>query len=195
MAPLPRVWLIDNDDSFTYNIVELLRRLPCEWALHRWRNISPSMARSFTHIIFSPGPGIPDEYGPLFRLLDDLPSHRPLLGICLGHQVLARHYGAPLLNLHPPVHGQAHAVRPCRPSPLWKGLPVPFQAGLYHSWAVSSRNLPPPLIPTAFSDAGVLMALQVQGRPWFGVQFHPESHLTPHGERLMRNFLDVPGKE
>ncbi len=192
MAGLPRVLLIDNDDSFTYNIVDLLRRLPCRWEVVPWRRVEVAAARRFTHLIFSPGPGLPREYSRLFSLLEELPPMLPVLGICMGHQILAVHYGGRLVNLRPPVHGQAHRVVPCAASPLWAGFPVPFQAGLYHSWAVDRTTLPGRLVPLAFSDRGVLMAFQVRRTRRFGVQFHPESYLTPEGDRLLYNFLCLP---
>ncbi len=189
---MPHVLLIDNDDSFTYNIVDLLRTMPdCQWAVENWRNVRWRRGM-FSHLLFSPGPGVVKEYGPLFRLLDELPAGVPVLGICLGHQVLAWHAGGRLKRLRPPVHGQAHRIRPVQPSPLFEGLPDEFEAGLYHSWAVDEATLPPHVQVIAYSHTGEVMGIHMTGSRWYGVQFHPESHLTPYGRRLLYNFLRLP---
>ncbi len=189
-----RVLIVDNDDSFTYNIVELVRGIGgCRFAVVNWRRVHPRDVSRFSHMILSPGPGRVEEYTRVVSLLDSLSLDFPVLGICLGHQLLAWRAGATLERLVPPVHGQAHWIQPVRSHWLFDGLSSPFRAGLYHSWTVDFENIPSEVEVLAFSQGGKVMAIRLRGTMRVGVQFHPESHLTPQGQLLMQNFLKWSG--
>jgi len=195
------VLLIDNNDSFTYNLVDALRsfrgvqvkvRPSTQSGLpHPLGEIDEKEIKAANAIIFSPGPGLPIEY-PVMSLILDLFPEKPVLGVCLGMQAIAMHFGGKLINLKNVVHGQPKKVTIIdKESPLFKGLPDEIIVGLYHSWAVERESLPSNLIPSAISEDGVLMSIRAKGRPVYAVQFHPESHITPLGRKLLQNWLSA----
>ncbi|MFN3876622.1 MAG: anthranilate synthase component II [Flavobacteriales bacterium] len=181
--------LIDNYDSFTWNLHHLLAQL-AEVTVERNDAITVEEAAAFERIVLSPGPGIPEEAGitlPLLRAL--LPSHR-ILGVCLGMQALVEACGGRLVNLQPVRHGVPARCMPLPPiDPLFGGLPPAFDVGLYHSWAADPGAVPGALRVTAVSHEGVVMAVRHARFAACGVQFHPESVLTPLGARIVRNWL------
>lgn len=182
------ILLIDNYDSFVHNLARYFRELGRETAVVRNDAISPEEAASggYEAIVLSPGPCTPAETGICLPLLRELPQHRAVLGICLGHQTIAAAYGGRIERVAP-VHGRPSRVRH-NGQGLFLGIPDPFLAGRYHSLAVA-QPLPPALRIDAVTDDGVVMALSHRERPIFGVQFHPESVLTAHGHRILSNFL------
>jgi anthranilate synthase component 2 len=184
-----RVLVVDNYDSFTWNLVHLLEQLGA--AVEVRFNDDPNLLDhlNHTHAVVSPGPGLPQEAGQLMAFLHAWPANRPLLGVCLGHQALALDAGAALYNLPTVMHGLQRTIHPEEGSALFEGLPRDLPVGLYHSWAVDSATLPPVWRATAQSQDGVLMAMEHRERPWFGVQFHPESVMTPQGLELLAHFL------
>ena len=188
-----RIFLLDNYDSFTYNLVHALSSLTGE-AVTVQLNDEVDFDEVATHdrIILSPGPGLPSQAGRMRDLIDRFSLSHPILGVCLGHQALAEYFGATLLNLPTVHHGVAHTltqVRALNSSRLFKGLPETLEVGLYHSWAVEEASLPASLRVTARNEQGVIMALEHQNLDICGVQFHPESVLTPQGKAILSNWL------
>ena len=193
--PADRILLIDNYDSFTFNVYQLIATVAGPTAVIRvLRNDACSLHAALawrpTHLVLSPGPGHPAQSRLSLEAAAE-PTGVPTLGICLGHQAIALAHGAPVVRSAHPTHGRGVAMHHDGSSPLFAGLPQPFHAGLYHSLAVEPSGLPPALAVTARTAAGDIMALEHVGRPLFGVQFHPESFLTEGGAVLMSNFLEM----
>lgn len=188
-----RVLILDNYDSFTYNLVQLIRDIPgLEPTVRRNRAIQVDEAALFDAIVLSPGPGLPSEAGIMPELISRLAGQVPLLGVCLGHQAIAEAYGATLRNMTRPRHGVATRMTVLQPaSPLFDGLPPSVEIGRYHSWVVEPGSMPDCLCATAMDDQGDIMALEHREYPVFGVQFHPESILTPTGDQMIRNFFQT----
>jgi anthranilate synthase component 2 len=185
------VLIIDNYDSFVYNIVQLVRL--CEGVTadvmrnddERLRDLS-----GYDAIIISPGPDLPAAAGWLMRVIDKYHAAIPMLGICLGFQALAQYFGAKLVNLPYPLHGHESLLTEVDAEDmLYKGIEQPIAVGHYHSWIVDSATLPESLKPTAYDAAGNLMSFTHRSLPLYGLQFHPESIMTPSGLSLIRNFL------
>lgn len=186
-----RVLLIDNYDSFTYNLVQAFRTLGSEVLVYRNDAIDAeqSLALDPSHLVISPGPGRPEGSGVCLELLDRFVPRIPVLGVCLGHQALAVAVGGRVGAAMKLMHGKASPVYHDGRT-LYEGLPNPFQAGRYHSLAVSEDSLPDGWRVSAYTSEGEIMGLRHEDLPVEGVQFHPESVLTPEGQRLLRNFLD-----
>lgn len=181
--------LIDNDDSFTYNIVDLLRRctdVPVRVIRHC--DVTEHDMQSASAFIFSPGPSLPADYPVMARVLREYSDKKPILGICLGCQAICSFYGAELYNLSQVYHGVQSSLDFDSSSLLFRGVDSPLLVGRYHSWAV--RSVAPPLRITAMSEDGVVMAVEHQSCPVFGVQFHVESYMTSQGETIIKNFID-----
>jgi len=187
----PKIVVIDNYDSFTYNLVHLLHECGQEAVV--WRNDKFELEdlEAFDHILLSPGPGIPAEAGLLMEVIRRYSLSRKILGICLGMQAIAEVFGGQLLNLSKPVHGTATPVRILdTEEALFSGLPAEFLVGRYHSWAVEPKGLPIELQVTAVDTDGTIMALSHRELAVKGVQFHPESVLTEFGREMMLNWLN-----
>ncbi|WKZ66467.1 MAG: aminodeoxychorismate/anthranilate synthase component II [Flavobacteriales bacterium] len=185
-----RILLLDNYDSFTWNLYHVLaQHAPVE--VVRNDAITVDEAARYPRIVISPGPGLPREAGITMALLHALLPTHPILGVCLGMQALVEACGGALYNQQRVRHGVAVPCLPEEPrDALFAGLPAPFDAGLYHSWAADEARLPSALRVTARSAEGVVMAVRHAQHPACGVQFHPESVLTPHGPRILANWLD-----
>jgi anthranilate synthase component 2 len=188
---MTRILVIDNYDSFTYNLVHLLESfegIDCDVVKND--AISLDKIADYQRIILSPGPGLPAQAGIMPALLQHYASTHIILGVCLGHQAIAEAFGAQLHNLPQVVHGRETPVQIIRPdAPLFRGISSPFQAGRYHSWVVSSLNLPPCLIIDAIDENGQIMALSHRDYPLHSIQFHPESVMTPQGRAMLWNWL------
>jgi anthranilate synthase component 2 len=193
--PLSRmILLLDNYDSFTWNLWQALVGFGGEVEVHRNDALTVAQALALAPAAggLSPGPGRPADAGIMPALIAALPEATPVLGVCLGHQALAEHYGA-RLELDPiPTHGKASLVHHAHDA-LFAGLPNPFPAGRYHSLRVERATLPDGLQLTAWSEEGHVMGLRHRTLPRHGVQFHPESFLTPNGGRLLANFARLAG--
>lgn len=188
------ILLLDNYDSFTWNLWQALSALGCEVQVQRNDALSTAQALALAPeaVVFSPGPGRPQDAGIMPELLSRLPAGTPLLGVCLGHQCLIEEYGG-RLELDPvPVHGKASLVHHEK-EPLFAGLPNPFPAGRYHSLRAERAAMPASLLVTAWTEEGHVMAVRHRELPRYGLQFHPESILTPQGPRLLANFLEIAG--
>ncbi|MBL7766169.1 MAG: aminodeoxychorismate/anthranilate synthase component II [Chitinophagaceae bacterium] len=187
-----KILLIDNYDSFTFNIVEHLRQLQQhDLTVLKNDEVSPEQARTYDRLILSPGPATPSESGYLLDVIRALSATHPILGICLGHQAIAQAFGGTLLQLTHPHHGYRTTFHRKVPDPLFEGLPESFTVGLYHSWVVDDARLPPDLLATGYSADGHLLSLRHQVYPVYGIQFHPESYMTEYGREVLRNFLEV----
>jgi anthranilate synthase/aminodeoxychorismate synthase-like glutamine amidotransferase len=182
-----RVAVLDNYDSFTYNLVQYLAELGTKPEVFRNDAVAVEELEDYEALVISPGPGTPAEAGISVEAIRHLSGRMPILGVCLGHQALGEAFGA-LVVRHRPVHGKASLIRHDGGSP-YGGLPDPFAAGRYHSLVVARDSLPPELEVSSWTEDGVVMGLRHRSHPTFGVQFHPESVLTVDGKRLLTNFL------
>jgi anthranilate synthase component 2 len=185
------ILVFDNYDSFTYNLVHLVEKiLRIKVTVKRNDAIKLEEVERFDKIILSPGPGIPSEAGLLLDLIREYGASKPILGVCLGQQAIGEAFGGRLLNLKEVFHGVATPIRIIEPSTkIFKGLTDGFEAGRYHSWVVDDRDFPKDLQVIARDDQGWIMGLQHRKYPLCGVQFHPESVLTPSGEQILKNWL------
>ncbi len=192
-----KILVFDNYDSFTYNLVHLVEKILHQKVdVYRNDEISLEKVKEYDKIILSPGPGIPEEAGLLLPLIKEYASSKSILGVCLGHQAIGQAFGGTLVNLSTVYHGVAteigvkseeSGVR----SFLFEGLPDKLEVGRYHSWVVSDIDFPKELEITARDANNYIMALQHKNYDVQGVQFHPESVLTPMGEAILRNWLKV----
>ena len=194
MGSTVHLLVIDNRDSFVYNVVELLRSLPeLTFEVIPEGELELSSLPEHDGLILSPGPGVPSEFPRMQALIRAEAGVKPILGICLGHQALAEHYGATLVQLPAPRHGHPSALEVIDPTDSLVGaIPTGSLVGRYHSWAVDEASLPTCLVPTAYcADAGegrVLMAMRHRTEPVWSVQFHPESMISEHGRAYLLAF-------
>lgn len=187
---MKKILLIDNYDSFTYNLVHLIVSLGYEVEVKRNDALTLEEAGSYEKILLSPGPGIPAEAGLLMDIVKQYAPVRSILGVCLGHQAIGEVFGATLINLKEVHHGVASRIEITGDDLLFRGLDSSFEAGRYHSWAVSPENFPAALEITAVDGSGEIMALRHREFDVRGVQFHPESVLTPVGKKIIQNWLE-----
>lgn len=181
--------IIDNYDSFTYNLSHLVKELGADVTVLRNDRFELGELDRFDKIILSPGPGIPSEAGLLPDVIRTYAGHKPMLGVCLGHQAIGEVFGAKLENLSDVFHGVATEGTQFATDYIFDGLPRRITMGRYHSWVVSKDNLPACLEVTAESDEGQIMALRHRIHDIHGIQFHPESVLTPDGRTIVGNWL------
>lgn len=190
-----KILVFDNYDSFTYNLVHLVEKIMhTKVEVYRNDQIPLEKVKDYDKIILSPGPGIPEEAGMLLPLIREYAATKSILGVCLGHQAIGEAFGGKLVNLSTVYHGVATKIevgnqKPEVRSPLFEGLPASIEVGRYHSWIVSDEDFPEELEVTARDDNNYIMALQHKKYDVQGVQFHPESVLTPDGEKILRNWL------
>ena len=186
----PKLLLIDNYDSFTYNLVQAFMVLGADVQVYRNDEISveQALALSPSHLCISPGPGRPDDAGVSLKMLAAFERRIPVLGVCLGHQSLVQHFGGRIVSADRLMHGKTSMIEHDGAT-IYQGLRQPFQAGRYHSLAAEPASLPAVLEVTARSERGEIMGVRHRKLPLEGVQFHPESVLTPEGNRLLGNFL------
>jgi len=187
------ILLIDNYDSFTFNLVHFFGDLGVECLVRRNDSLTPEEAMGLNPeaIVLSPGPCTPDEAGICVDLVKLAAARgKPLLGVCLGHQSIGQAFGGKVVRAPAPVHGKTSPIFH-ENSDLFAGLPKPFTATRYHSLIVQLASLPETLVPTAFTEDGIIMGLRHATLPIYGVQFHPESIATSHGHEILKNFLDL----
>jgi anthranilate synthase component 2 len=196
-----KILVFDNYDSFTYNLVHLVEKITGEKVdVYRNDQIPLEQVAQYDKIILSPGPGIPEEAGMLLQLIKQYAATKSILGVCLGHQAIGEAFGGTLVNLSTVYHGVATPVQvvqqPAAPAgqmDLFAGLPQEIEVGRYHSWVIEKQAFPDVLEVTAVDEHGYIMALRHKEYDVQGVQFHPESVLTPDGEKILRNWLK-PGQ-
>ena len=188
-----KILVFDNYDSFTYNLVHLVEKiLHQKTDVYRNDQIALEDIKRYDKIILSPGPGIPEEAGLLLPLIKEYASTKSILGVCLGHQAIGQAFGGTLKNLDKVYHGVATKINILNQNaPILKNLGNEVEVGRYHSWIVDKENFPAELEITAVDDNGYIMALQHRTFDVQGVQFHPESVLTPDGEKMLRNWLTL----
>ncbi|MBC7625859.1 aminodeoxychorismate/anthranilate synthase component II [Ferruginibacter sp.] len=186
-----KILVFDNYDSFTYNLVHLVEKITHEKVVvFRNDHIALDDVKVYDKIILSPGPGIPEEAGLLLPLIKRYASTKSILGVCLGHQAIGQAFGGTLKNLDKVYHGVATKINILnQDAPILRGMGNEVEVGRYHSWIVDKENFPTDLEITAVDDNGYIMALQHKTFDVQGVQFHPESILTPDGEKMLRNWL------
>lgn len=186
---MKKVLVIDNYDSFTFNLVHYLEELECEVVVKRNDKLTLKDVADFDHIVLSPGPGIPDEAGLLKEIIKEFAPTKKIFGVCLGQQAIAEVFGGHLVNLDRVYHGVATVIDQVKTDYIFKDLPSKFTVGRYHSWIVHP-DLPSCLEATALDDSGGIMALRHRSYDVRSVQFHPESVLTPHGKKILENWLN-----
>lgn len=186
-----KILLLDNYDSFTYNLYHLVKELNKKDTIEVVRNdqIRVEEVALFDKIILSPGPGIPQEAGQLLNIIREYAPTKAILGVCLGHQAIGEVFGAKLENLKHVYHGIQTPIDIINPDPIYKGLDKSLLAGRYHSWIVSREDFPKELEITALSQEGYIMGMRHKTYNVHGIQFHPESVLTPKGKIIIKNFL------
>ncbi|NAS11792.1 anthranilate synthase component II [Poritiphilus flavus] len=185
-----KVLVIDNYDSFTYNLVHYLEDLDCTVTVKRNDQLSLDEVEEFHKIVLSPGPGIPDEAGLLKQIIARYAPTKSILGVCLGQQAIGEVFGGTLVNLEEVYHGIATNVRITVEDEIFKGLPEEIMVGRYHSWVVDPQ-LPEELEVTSLDENGQIMSLRHRSLNVRGVQFHPESVLTPEGKKILENWLQL----
>jgi anthranilate synthase component II len=186
------ILVLDNYDSFTYNLVHIIRELGFEYEVHRNDKISIDEVGRFDKILLSPGPGIPDEAGIMKEVVKMYGATKSILGVCLGHQGIAEVYGAKIYNIDNVLHGVTSQLKvEDSASKLFRGLPATFRVTHYHSWAVEPSSINGNIKVTATNDAGLVMAFSHKTFDVHGVQFHPESVMTEHGKKIIENWIGV----
>jgi anthranilate synthase/aminodeoxychorismate synthase-like glutamine amidotransferase len=188
----PRLLVIDNYDSFTYNLVQAFRVLTAEVMVYRndTLSVADAVALAPSHLVISPGPGRPEDAGISMALIEALAGTVPILGVCLGHQCIAQVFGGEIVGAATLMHGKTSWIRHDG-GPLYAGLDNPMEAGRYHSLAANRSVVPPVLEVTATTEDDEIMGLRHRNHCIEGVQFHPESILTPAGDQLLNNFLNL----
>ena len=184
-----KIAIIDNYDSFTYNLSHLVKELGAEVTVVRNDQFELADLEAYSKIILSPGPGIPSEAGLLLDVIRTYAGRKPILGVCLGHQAIGEVFGGKLENLSDVFHGVATPCHIIADDPIFSGIGRDITIGRYHSWVVSKEDFPDCLEVTAVSDEGQVMALRHRELNVRGIQFHPESVLTPDGKKMIQNWL------
>lgn len=185
-----KVLLFDNYDSFTYNLLHILNELGATVEVRRNDQIRLEEVRQYDKILLSPGPGIPEEAGILLPLIKEYAPTKSILGVCLGEQAIGQAFGARLINLKEVYHGIASPIQVTVPDPLFAGMGKTFTAGRYHSWVVDPEDFPSCLeVIAQDAEGGQIMGLRHKTYDVKGIQFHPESVLTPQGNQIIRNWL------
>ncbi|MBQ7822947.1 MAG: aminodeoxychorismate/anthranilate synthase component II [Bacteroidaceae bacterium] len=188
---MAKILLFDNYDSFTYNLLHIVKKLGyADVEVHRNDKIALDDIERFDKILLSPGPGIPEEAGILLPLIKRYAPTKSILGVCLGHQAIAEAFGGKLINLKDVYHGVSSIINITGKDYLFNGLPSQLEVGRYHSWIVSQAKLPACIQVTSVDSEGQIMAIRHSEYDVHGIQFHPESVLTPLGETILANWLN-----
>lgn len=188
------ILMIDNYDSFTYNIVQYCKQLGADLKIIRndELNLEQIIALNPSKILISPGPATPNDAGICLELIEYFADKLPIFGICLGHQSIAQVFGAKIIRAKKMMHGKTSRVKVVKQTAIFKNLPSEFIQTRYHSLSVEQENLPESIIPTSYSqDDNEMMSLEIKGKQVYGVQFHPESIMSEHGYEMIDNFLKL----
>ncbi|NOT37685.1 MAG: aminodeoxychorismate/anthranilate synthase component II [Saprospiraceae bacterium] len=190
---MTKILLIDHQDSFTHNIAQLLEEAGAEVNILTYQSDLLNKVKDYSYIVLSPGPGTVNDIPETIKLIQNCPDNCSILGICLGMQAIAYAYGCRLFRQTKVKHGQKVSIfkkKNLKPNSVLYNMPNPFEAGLYHSWAVKSDTISPPLEITALSSDGIVMGLKHKSRKIEGVQFHPESFLCTHGILIIQKWIE-----
>lgn len=187
---MKKILVIDNYDSFTYNLVHYLEELGCEVTVKRNDQLRLEEVEDFEKIVLSPGPGIPDEAGLLKQIIATYAPTKSIFGVCLGQQAIGEVFGGSLINLKEVYHGIATTIKITKEDILFKDIPKSIEVGRYHSWVVHP-DLPDDLEATSVDENGQIMSLRHKTYDVRAVQFHPESVLTPHGKKMLENWINA----
>lgn len=188
---MKKLLILDNYDSFTYNLVQLVEQNQAwDYDVIKNDDIKLEEVQVYDKILLSPGPGLPSEAGIMPQLIKEYAAHKSILGVCLGHHAIAEAFGGSLFNFKQAIHGIKRKVDLLLEDEMFKDIPKTFEVGLYHSWAVNKNDFPEDLELVALSEKGVIMALRHQSYDVKGVQFHPESIMTPLGKEMLWNWLN-----
>lgn len=188
---MKKLLILDNYDSFTYNLVQLVEQHQgWNFEVRKNNEIELSEVKVYDKILLSPGPGLPEDAGIMPKLIKEFAASKSILGVCLGHHAIAEAFGGSLFNFSQPLHGIKRKVNLLLEDALFENIPQPLEVGLYHSWAVNEKGFPEDLELVALSEMGVIMALRHQNFDVKGVQFHPESIMTPYGKEIIWNWLN-----
>ena len=188
-----KILIIDNYDSFTYNLVQYVKELTnAQVDVYRNDAISLADIDAYDSIIFSPGPGLPEQAGIMIDAIKHYAPHKKMLGVCLGHQAIGMAFGSRLQNLKKVYHGVQTPVKITKKNdPIFKNIPTETEVGRYHSWVIEPDSLSDELIVTAQSEDEQIMAIKHKKYPVWGLQFHPESIMTEEGKKMIQNFLKI----
>lgn len=190
-----KILVIDNYDSFTYNLVHMLRKISnCELTVLRNDKFETDELNDYDKILISPGPGVPDEAGLVKKVIAKYAKEKSLLGICLGHQAIAEVFGAKLMNMKNVLHGVSSKASILSKDSLFNGLPEQFNIGHYHSWVVDKKTIGNELDITSENESGLIMSIRHKHFDVKGLQFHPESVLTHFGQEIIANWVHTPQK-
>jgi len=184
---MKQILVLDNYDSFTYNLVHYIESFNVKCDVFRNDKISLDEVNNYDKILLSPGPGIPEEAGILLDVIKMYAPTKSILGVCLGHQAIGQVFGAELYNVGQVIHGKSRNTKVIADDILFDGMDAEFQSGRYHSWAI--KNVKIPLVVTATDDDGIVQAIKHESYNVHGVQFHPESVMTPQGKKIIENWL------
>ncbi len=185
-----KIFILDNYDSFTYNLVHIIEQFADQVIVKRNDQIELSEIDNFDKIVFSPGPGLPSDVKKMNEIIDDYKDSKPILGVCLGHQAIAEYYGATLLNMPEVNHGREFETLITNKDYIYDNIPNIFSTGRYHSWVVSKENFPTELEITSIDkQTGNIMSLQHKIFDIRGVQYHPESIMTKYGYQILKNWV------
>ncbi len=190
---MKKVFVIDNYDSFTYNLVHILRELGLEEATRIARNdqFDLNEIKAFDYVLLSPGPGVPMDGGLMPEVIHTYAQTKNILGVCLGHQAIGEAFGGKLYNLPHVYHGMVTPIEIIENDKLFKGLPSSFNVCRYHSWVIEKEHVPSDLIVTSVAENGNIMSVKHRDYNVRGVQFHPESIMTEHGKQIIKNWLEL----
>lgn len=192
MSEKKQIVIIDNHDSFTYNLYQIFDEHPlCDITVIQSDKVDVAQLEKYNQIVLSPGPDVPSSYPILFDILDTYKSSKPILGVCLGHQTIGEYFGGKLINLSAVFHGQQKTINILKQEDLlFKDINLTTVVGLYHSWAIAPDSLPSDIEITAVSSDDIIMAISHKMYNIKGIQFHPESYITVEGEKMINNWIE-----
>jgi anthranilate synthase component 2 len=187
-----KILIIDNYDSFTFNLYHIIEQYASTVEVTRPDQLKSGQTKKYDKIVISPGPGLPVDFPGMIQTIVKFKEEKPILGICLGFQALVEHFGGKLTNLDAPLHGISKKVTQTTPDePFYKNIPKTFETGRYHSWAIKETDVPKCFRITSKDDSGYAMSVSHKILNLNGVQFHPESVLTPYGKKILENWIKL----